>query len=131
MVSRQGNIKEINFSVIIALIVLFFAVMMCFNTPGRVPPLRTHQNSSYISLNTNNAVPSIEIRIQVFQKTWILNKDNFNLLAFSRSPVFANKMTGLTIFRYQTFRQSYHEIPFFLLRYHLFPSESDDPNVLS
>jgi hypothetical protein len=131
MLRRPGDINVFKFNTIIIGIFLFFSVMMCFNRPVSSSGVRSHSGSVYIIENRISAVHSADIRIQVFQKTWILNKDNFNLLAFNRNPISDNKRTSLNISRYQTFRRCYPDIPQFLHRYHQFPEESEDLPVLS
>jgi hypothetical protein len=130
MVRQHRNIENLSFNTVIIMIVLFFVMIMCFSAYGRTPAVIIGQHPAYISVSSNNAVPSLGSRVHVFQQTWILNKDNFNVLAFNRNPISESKKAGLTIARYQKIRQSSGKIPEFILRYHLFPVESDDFPVL-
>ena len=87
--------------------------------------------SSFVSVSENNAISAQFIRLQVFQKTWISNKDNFELLAFNRNPLSEDKKTGIRITYLQNIRQNLHRIPQFIFRYHLFPAEMEEPPLLS
>ena len=71
------------------------------------------------------------IRLKIFQKEWISNKDNYNLLAFNRNPLSENKKAGLKVSHFHNIRQNTHQIPQFILRYHLYPAETDELPFLS
>jgi hypothetical protein len=131
MVRNRENIRIINIDAIIVLAVLFFGVLIHNNSFNSVTPHKSNPVSTYISVNGNNAVSSQCIRLQVFQKTWILNKDNNNLLAFNRNPFSENRKTDIKISQLQVIRQSSNRIPQFILRYHLYPSEPDEYPFLS
>ena len=131
MLNTRVNIRIINFDAVIVILILFFGILIYSNSvrntkdPGKMPV------SSFVSVSENNAISAQFIRLQVFHKTWISNKDHFNILAFNRNTLFENKKASLKVSHLQIIRQSSHKISQFFLRYHLFPSEMDEPPVLS
>lgn len=131
MLRSRENIRYINFDAIIVLTILFFGLLFFNNSSGSTPLPKSPPVSTYISVSEDNAISSPCIRLQIFQKTWILNKDNFNLLAFNRNPLTENKKTGIKVSYLQIIRESSHKIPQFILRYHLYPSETDEFPFLS
>lgn len=131
MLYTGKNIRIINFDSIIVILILFFGLLIYSNSSQSTTERKRNPVSTYVSVSENSAVSSSCIRLQVFQKTWISNKDNFNLLAFNRNQVSENKKTGIKVSHLQTIRESSHKIPLFILRYHLFPPETDEPPHLS
>jgi hypothetical protein len=130
MVKNRGNISFINIDAIIVLTILIFGLLMYNNSVRTVPVHQSTPFSSYISINNNTAISTPCIKVQVFQKTWILNNDNFNLLAFNRNPLLDSKKERLKVSQYKFIRQSSDKIPIFILRYHLFPPEEDADPIL-
>ena len=127
----RGNIRLINLDAFIVLSMLYVGLLFYSNSVKNTPPLKNNPVTTCIFASGNNAVSSQCIRLQVFQRTWILNKDNFNLLAFNRSPLSLSRKAELKISQFQLIRQSSHKIPQFILRYHLFPVETDEFPSLS
>ena len=131
MFGFRENIRAIHFDAIIVSTIIFFGLLTYNNSYQN----KTEQNRNhvpiFISVTQNSAVSTPCIRLQVFQKTWILNKDNFNLLAFNSNPLSESKKTGLKVSHLQIIRESSHKIPHFLLKYHLFPPENVEPPLLS
>ena len=127
----RGNIRLINLDAFIVLSMLYVGLLFYSNSVKNTPPLKNNPVTTCIFASGNNAVSSQCIRLQVFQRTWILNKDNFNLLAFNRSPLSLSRKAELKISQFQLIRQSSHKIPQFILRYHLFPVETDEFPFLS
>jgi hypothetical protein len=125
MFKNSGNIGFINIDAIIVLTILFLGLLMFNNSPRAVPVSKSTPSSTYVSVNNNTAISTPCIKVQVFQKTWILNNDNFNLLAFNRNPLLDSKKERLKVSQYQIIRQSSDKIPQFILRYHLFPADND------
>lgn len=130
MFKNRENICLINIDAIIVLAILFFGLLMFNNSPGAVPVHQRTPGTTYVAINNNIAISTPCIRVQVFQKTWILNNDNFNPLAFNRNPLLDSKKERLKVSHYQFIRQSSYRIPQFILRYHLFPVESDVDPIL-
>jgi hypothetical protein len=131
MFDKHENIRIINFDSIIIVLIIFFGALTTSNSFGNISVADKKPVTASVSLYVNCAEPVSFVRLQVFQKTWISNKDNFNILAFNRSPVTENKKTKLKIFSYLFIRNKFPESPGLFLRPHLFPSESDDHLQLS
>ena len=127
----RENIRLTNFEAFIALSILYVGLLLCTNSFKSSPPIKNNPVTTCIFASGNNAVSNPCIRVQVFQKTWILNKDNFNLLAFNRNPLSVIRKAELKVSQYQFIRQSSHKIPQFILTYHLFPVETDEFPFLS
>jgi hypothetical protein len=131
MLSTRENIRIINFDSIIIVTIVFFGLLIYSNSFIDKTDLNRKPVSTYITVSENNAVSSPCLRLMVFQKTWILNRDNFNLLAFNNSPLSENKKTDLRISHFETLRRSSQNAPGFIPHYHLFPSEPDEFLFLS
>jgi hypothetical protein len=131
MLNDRQNIKVFNPDSIIVLLIVFFGLSICNNFSGSFTDSSRKPVTTYISTIESSAVISSCIKLQIFQKTWISNKDNFNLLAFNRNPLSENKKSDLKISNLQHLRQCSNIIPQFILRYHLFPAEKDEPPHLS
>jgi len=125
------NIGLINFEAFIALLILYVGLLLCTNSFKSSPPIKSSPVTTCIFASGNNAVSNQCTRVQVFQRTWILNRDNFNLLAFNRNPLSVSRKAKLKVSQYQFIRQSLRKIPQFILRYHLFPVETDEFPSLS
>ena len=131
MFGFRENIRVIHFDAIIVSAIIFFGLLTYNNSYQN----NTEQNRNHVPIimcvTQNSAVSTPCIRLQVFQKTWILNKDNFNLLAFNSNPLSESKKTGIKVSHLQIIRENSHKIPQFLLKYHLFPLETGEPPLLS
>jgi hypothetical protein len=130
MIETTENIRFKSFDSIIVLLIIFFGLLICINSFRNTPELKSKPVSAYMSVSNKYAVSNPCNRLQIFLKTWILNKDNFSLLAFNRNPLTVSKKTDLLVSHLSIIRQNSHRIPQFILRYHLFPSDSDLPLFL-
>ena len=131
MLSTRENIRNFHFEAIIILAIVFFGLLFYNNSFSNTNELKRKPVSTNISVSDNNAVSGPCIRLQVFQKTWISNKYNFNLLVFNRNPLSENRKTNMKVCHVLIIRQSSFNVPQFILRYHLFPAEMDEPPHLS
>jgi hypothetical protein len=131
MFGIREYIRTIHFDAIIVSAIVIFGILTFNNSTRSITIHTTRPVSTYITLIEKWAVSSPYIRIQVFQRTWILNKDNFNLLAYNYNPLSESKKTGIKVSHLKSLRESSHRIPQFLLRYHLFPPETGEPPSLS
>jgi hypothetical protein len=131
MLNNRENSRIIFLDSIIVLVIVIFGLLMFNNSFRSKTEFKKNPISSYIPVRENIAISNLCGRFQVFQKTWILNKDNFNLLAFNRNPLSEDKKTGIKVSYLQIIRQCSYRIPLFILRYHLFPEEKDEPSHLS
>ncbi len=112
------------------LAIVLFGFMFFSNSFENKSGIANNPVSTHISISVNTAVPGQFIRLYVFQKTWIVNKDNFNLLGFNRNTLYDNKLNCNKISYLKQLRLGSNEIPHFLLRYHLFSAETDEPPLL-
>ena len=127
MLNTRENIRFVNFDAFIVLSILLFGILIYSDSRKTTTELNRKPVSAYFSLSENSAVSSSSVRLQLFQKTWVSNKDHFNLLAFNRNPQSESKKTDLKVSHLLIIRQSSNKIPQFILRYHLFPAETDEP----
>ena len=131
MLDTRENIRNFHFDAIIILAIVFFGLLFYNNSFSNINEPERKPVSTYIGVSDNNSITGPCIMLQVFQKTWISNKDNYNLLAFNRNPLSENRKTNLKVYHLLIIRQNSYKIPQFILRYHLFPAEMDEPSHLS
>jgi hypothetical protein len=131
MLNTRENIRNFHFDAIIILVIVFFGLLFYNNSFRNTNELERKPALTYIAVSDNNSIAGPCIRLQVFQKTWISKKDNFNLLAFNSNPLSENRKTNLKVYHLLIIRQNSYKIPQFILRYHLFPAEMDEPPHLS
>jgi hypothetical protein len=131
MLGTRENIRFVNFDSIIVILILLFGVLVYNNSGRSIADHSRKPVSNFISVSENTAVSGTFMRLQVFKKTWISNKDNFDILAFNRNPLYESKKATLKVSNLETIRRSSNKIPQFLLRYHLFPAETDEPPLFS
>jgi hypothetical protein len=125
MFRTRENTRFIPIDAIIILVIIVFGLLIQNNPVKSVPVHKSSPVSYYIAVSESNAVSNSCLRLQVFQKTWILNKDNYNILAFNRNPFTESQRTGINISHFLALRQNLNMVPQFILRYHLFPVETD------
>jgi hypothetical protein len=131
MSGTRENIRFVNFDSIVVILILLFGLLVYNNSDSNRADHNRKPVSRIILVSENTALTGSFIRLQVFQKTWISNKDNFNILAFNRNPLSETKKAILKVSYLETIRRSTNKIPQFLIRYHLFPAEADEPPLLS
>jgi len=122
---NRENIRIVPFAAIFVLSILFLGLLGRNDSLKSIPVNKSYPGLVYISVVSNNAVSNPCIRLLIFQKTWILNKDNYNILAFNRNPFTESQRTGININHFLALRQNLNRVPQFILRYHLFPEETD------
>jgi hypothetical protein len=127
MLNNRQNIRLINPDAIIILAIVFIGLFINCNSVSKTASTTNHKTPSYLSVSESTAVSSPGIRVQVFQKTFISNKDNFNILAFNRNPISENRKTCVKVLRFQLISENYHKTPQFILYFHLFPPDEDVP----
>lgn len=125
MFKNREYLRPLLLDVIVILSILFFGLMINNNTLKNEPVHNNDPVSAFISVSDKSAVSNACARFQVYQKTWILNKDNYNILAFNRNPFSMNLKTEMNINSFLILRQSLDKIPQFIRRYHLYPEETD------
>jgi hypothetical protein len=131
MFRTRENISFVNFDAILVVLVLFCGLMICANYSGNKIESLKKPVSSLTAATEHYAISTPLSRLQIFQKTWISNKDNFNLLAFNRNQLSENRKTNIRVSQLQLIRLSLSIVPQFIFRYHLFPGETEEPPSLS
>ena len=121
----------IDFRSVFVLVILMFGFIIFSNSSENKSVISHIPLSTGISIGENNAFTSQFIALQVFQKIWIVNRDNFNLLGFNRNILSENKITSIRISYLKQLRLGSPKILHFLLHYHFFPPETDEPHLLS
>jgi hypothetical protein len=128
---NHENIRIVNFDSVIIILILVIGLLAHSSSFRNNQDTNKKTHATFVSMGEKNAVPESFVRLQVFQKTWISNKDNFNILAFNRSPVAENKKADLKIISLLFIRYKFSESPRLLLMSHIFPPEAEDPLHLS
>jgi hypothetical protein len=114
------------YSVIIMMVMGFF--FLTLNQSHSEKDIIEKQFPFNISVSSFNAIPGPVIKVQFLQKSWIVNKDSFKLLAFNRSPLFTSRKADLKISDLTKERLSFVKKPPAIKLYHLFPPDTDDPH---
>jgi hypothetical protein len=122
---HRESIRILPFAAIFVLSILFLGLLGHNESLKSIPVNKNYPGLVYISVVSNSAVSNPCIRLQVFQKTWILNRNNYNILAFNRNPFTESQRTGINVGHFLVVRQNLNKVPQFILRYHLFPMETD------
>jgi hypothetical protein len=131
MINSRENIKSINISSLIMLMILALGLLTFHEDINKSSVSQRIPVSVFISLDNCMAIPDPGIRLEVFQKIWIINKDHFNLLAFNRNPLSDNKKTNLKIITLQDVRKESNRIPVYIFHHYPFSADKDEPPVLS
>jgi hypothetical protein len=131
MFNGKEHIRIINFDTIIILLIVFFALLIHNSVLNNSAKRNNDPIRTYALERQSSAVFSAGVKVQIFHKIWILNKDNFNLLAFNSNLLSEDKKTVIRISNLKNIRQSTERFHSFIFRYYLFPSENNEPPLLS
>ena len=131
MTEKRDNNRIVHLDAIFVVLILFFGLLIYNNSLKVNAGLKSKPVSSSLSVSEKNGITTPCIRLKIFQKEWISNKDNFSLLAFNRNPLSENKKAGIKVSQFHIIRKNSQHIPQFILRYHLFPPETDEFPALS
>jgi hypothetical protein len=131
MIDKRDNKRIVHLDAFLVVMILFCSLLIYNNSLKVNDGLKNKPVSASLSVSEKTGITTPCIRIKIFQKEWISNKDNFSLLAFNRNPLSENKKAGIKVFRFHIIRQNSQQTPEFILRYHLFPTESDEFPFLS
>lgn len=126
MASRVENIRLGNIRTIIILLIVCLGLLSLKNYSQERNSVKKPVPVN-ISLSENNAISTTEIKVQIYQKWWIANKDNYKILAFNRNPLSENRITNIRISYLDKLRQSFLIEYQSIHRYHLFRTDTDDP----
>jgi|WetSurSiteA1Bulk_404760.scaffolds.fasta_scaffold116030_1 hypothetical protein len=131
MFSTGKNTRIINLDSIVILSIVFFGLLICSKSSHNSIETDRKPVTNFISISDNTAFEGPSVRIQIFKNTISLNKHTSHILTFKPNILCENRITGYKVTRLQVLRLSSINIPHFLLRYHIFPSENDEPPILS
>jgi hypothetical protein len=131
MFEKRDYIRIFNLDALLVVFILFFCLLIYNNSLRVNNGLKSKPVSSCLSVSKNTGITSPCIRLKIFQKEWISNKDNFSLLAFNRNLLSENKNVSIKVSHYHTIRQNSQQVPQFIIKCHLFPSEADEFPFLS
>jgi hypothetical protein len=131
MFEKSDNYIRINLDAILVVLILFFGLLMYNNSLNVNISSKSKPVTYIMAVSERTGITTPGIRLKIFQKEWISNKDNYNLLAFNRNPLSENNKTGIKVSQFQIIRQVTRQIPQFMIRYHLYPPEKDEPPILN
>jgi len=127
MAYSRGNIRILNMqTIIIFLIVCLGFLSLNNNKEGKLYSKKAIP--VYITVSSRDAISTQEFKVQILQRSWIANKDNFKLLSFIQNPFRANRITDIKKSCLDNKRLAFIIKPQSFLLYHLFPSETDYPH---
>lgn len=130
MSEKRENIRINNADSIILTLILL-VIIICHNTNINSSDRNRNPSATEISVNQSIGTFCSGLRIQVFQKIWISNKDIFKLLSINNIQFLDNKKADQLIALLQTFRNRTEKIQTSFYLYHLFPTERDEVPILS
>jgi hypothetical protein len=129
--SGINNKNGINyFDAVLVSVILFFGFLIYNNSVRNTVEINRIPVPASIAVSDNIAVFSPYLRIQVFQKIWILNKNNFNLLAFNSNPLSESRRAGIIACRCNILRQDYRKVPQFIFLCYQYPEDAGEPPSL-
>jgi hypothetical protein len=131
MLDRKQNIRIVNLDSIILIVILTLGLLIYHNSYSNHSDREKNSCKTEISIDQSCATIISVIRLQAFQKTWIYDKDFFNLLSFTKNQFIENKQVDQKISLLKNIRNSTERIPISFFQCHLFPTERDELPLLS
>jgi hypothetical protein len=130
MIENRENIRITRLDSVFVLLILFFGLLV-FNNSGKVETISKNVPvSAFITVHESSGISNQYIRLQIFERKLTFSKDNFSILAYNINPACEDKKTSIKVIDLQIIRQKVRKIPIFLLRYHLFPVETDEAPLI-
>ena len=127
MFQEKENIRILKSDTFIVICIIILGLLI---RDGSMRPKAEERHAPVTGFNSSTEKSGIMnpcIRIQYFQKEWIVNRDNFNPLAFSRNKFIDDKKTDLIVFNFMTIRQNLNKTPIFIYLHHLSPKDFEEP----
>lgn len=131
MIKTKEDSRVIHFDSIVLFLILFLSIQISHksdyykSTPnGKKVPIE-------ISINQSNATISQGIQFFSFQKSWILNKDNFRLLTFEQTKYIDNKKVDQKIILLDKIRKKSPGFLILIIRNHLIHQGNSEVPALS
>jgi hypothetical protein len=131
MSDRRENIKTVNLDSIFLMLILVIGLIIYHDTNNNSSASNEKSSASEIFKNQSIGLFCAGLRLQVFQKTWIYNKDVFKLLSIYNYQFLESKKTEQIITLLRNIRNKTEKIQPSFIRYHLFPVERDEFPILS
>lgn len=131
MLDKKENIKIINLDSIFLILILVLGLIIYHNANSNSSERNKNSDATEISLNQSIGTLCSGLRLQVFQKIWIYNKDVFKILSIDNNQFFENKKTDQIIVLLQDIRNRTEKIQTSFFLNHLFPTERDEVPILS
>jgi hypothetical protein len=131
MLDRRENIRIISLDSIFLMLILVIGLIIYHNTNNNFSDSNKKSGGTEIFLNQSIGTVGSGLRLQVFQITWIYNKDVFKLLSINKNQFLENKKTEQIITLFQNIRNKTEKIQTSFFQYQLFLTESDEVPILS
>jgi hypothetical protein len=131
MLDKKENIEILNLNSIFLILILVLGLIIYHNTNNNSSDRNINSGAIEIYLNQSIGTFCSGLRLQVFQKIWIYNKDVFKFLSSDKNQFFENKKTDQIISLLQDICNRTKKIQTSFFLYHLFPTERDEVPILS
>lgn len=131
MFNNKENIRIINFDSIILLLIIFFGLLIHNGKVSSSVAQNRNPVLTYESTGDKYAVFNPGIQVQILQKIWLLNRDNFQFQVFTGNLLSDDRKTGIIISNLEKPDQNTLRFSSFIFRYCLFPAEKDEFPLLS
>ena len=130
MIIKKDNILTINRDTILFFIVVLAAVLLFCPSLNKSVKVKTNPHSVVESLQQKSGDVSSGLRITIYQRTWITNKDKYKLLSCLKGQGIPEHTPIQKVSPAVTARREPVFIPALIFRYHLFPDETgEDPGI--
>lgn len=124
--------ENIRLSLIMLQIVLFGLLVYNYSHYTHKDTFSSSGKHVILNVSTQNcAISNPCIRIHDYKQLLVPGNDILNFMSFNRNLITEDSKAELKISRFLTLRQSFAGIPSFFIRYHQYPSKTDDPHQLS
>jgi hypothetical protein len=132
MFNDRENIRPVNYDSFMIILVVFLGFLLQSSSFRSEPDdFNCKHVPALLSAGDICAVSNPEIHLPVMPKSLMSVRENYYPAVTGRNPVADNKTTDIKIFLLQVRRHNIPGVPQYLIRYHLFPSEKDEPYHLS
>lgn len=131
MLNNGRHSKNLDYASLLLVVIFSFGLLLFTNSTDNHSGSSKRSNQTQISLSQSSACITSGINFQYLQKSWISNKDNFELLSFGKTQFLDNKKADQKILLQENIRKNSINIPIIILQHHLFTSPPDDPTILS
>jgi hypothetical protein len=131
MFTTAKTTRNFNPDSIVILVIVFFALLIYNNSSHRSVADSKKPVSNLVTVNDNIVSDGPAVQFHIYKKIRSLNINPFFSTSLKQDMYCESKIISHKVFRIQLLRLNSIDIPQFLLRYHFFPSEKDEPPLLS